>query len=311
MNLTTRYSQIVPIVFLVALLAVLLAACGAPGGAADNETSSARLMTDAMGHEVEVPAHPQRIIAPFLEDPLTALGVQPVAQWGAAGVPQHYLQDRLADIPVLDMQGGLKPEETLSYSPDLIVFMAPTYIANGTYEQFAKIAPAFVLSDNEEDWRGNLQKLGVLLNQEEAARQALEQYDRKMEEAKQQLGSLPSEKTAILMQARDEKNFQLFGPNFYGGITLYQTLGFQKPDVLQGEYEPYSMEALAELQTVDYIFVISGQGRAKPPVDNPLWQSMDAVKAGRVFEADSGHWFNDNIIANGLIVDDILSYVHE
>lgn len=278
-----------------------------PGASADD---SVRTLTDAVGHEVKVPVHPRRVIAPFLEDPLTALGVKPVAQWGAAGVPQQYLQDKLAGVPVLDMNGGLSPEETLSYSPDLIIFVAPSYMANVDYEQFAKIAPTYVLSNDESDWRGNFEKLGKLLNEEEAAKQALEQYDRKMEEAKSKLGDIPADKTAVLMQGDGEKGFKLFGPNFYGGKTLYQTLGFQQPAVLKGDYEMYSTETLADLKDVDYIFVISGKGRGKPPVDNPLWKSLSAVQSGRVFEADSGHWFNDNIVANGVIVDDVLNDVH-
>lgn len=315
-------NRLARILLSLALLTVtaMLAACGggngndadAPASSASAEDNTAmRTITDAMGHEVQVPGNPQRIIAPFLEDPLAALGVKPVAQWGAAGNPQQYLQDRLADVPVLNMQGGLQTEETLSYEPDLIIFMAPTYLPQGNYDQFAKIAPTFVLSENETDWRGNIEKLGVLLNKEEEAKQALEQYDLKISEAKSALGNLPSEKTAILMQGGDEENFLLFGPDFYGGITLYRTLGFRQPEVLKGDYETYSLEALAELQNVDYIFVISGEGRAKPPQNSSLWKSLPAVQAGHVFEADSGHWFNDNLIANGLIVDDVLKYVHE
>ncbi|WP_158602406.1 ABC transporter substrate-binding protein [Cohnella endophytica] len=310
MNSIKRFSQSAIIVLLISLLA----ACGNSGNSNENAASSPsasgeesyRLLTDAMGHEVKVPTHPQKVIAPFIEDPLAALGIKPIAQWGAGGVPQHYLQEKLAGVPVLDMNGGLKPEEALSYAPDLIIFLAPTYLANGNYEQFAKIAPTFVLSDNEADWRGNLEKLGALLNEEEAAKLALEQYDKKLADAKSALGTLPAEKTAVLLQADEEKGFKLFGPNFYGGATLYGALGFKQPALLKGEYETYSIEMLEQLKDVDYIFVLSGQGRGKPPVDNPLWKGLAAVKTGHVFEADSGHWFNANPIANGLIIEDVL-----
>ncbi|BBI30952.1 ABC transporter substrate-binding protein [Cohnella abietis] len=330
MKLITRFTQLALTVVLISFLA----ACGNSNNDAKPTSSAAveepsntaetgaspsasaeeeafRILTDAVGHEVKVPTHPQRVIAAFMEDPLSAMGIKPVAQWGVAGVPQQYLQDKLGDIPVLDMNGGLKPEEVLSYSPDLIIFLAPTYIPNDSYDQFSKIAPTFVLSDNAMDWRGNVQKLGALMNQEDAAKQALEQYDKKLEEAKSQLGSLPAEKTAILIQTGDEKTFKLFGPNFYGGETLYNTLGFKQPALLNGDYESYSMEMLEQLKEVDYIFVLSGKGRGKPPVDNPLWKALPAVKAGNVFEADSGHWFNANVIASKLMIDDVLKNVHE
>jgi len=122
---------------------------------------------------------------------------------------------------------------------------------------------------------------------------------------------LPSTKTAVIMQAQEEQGFALFGKNFYGGATLYDALGFQAPPVLTGEYDKFSVEALEQLKDVDYIFVISGEGRGKPPVDNPLWKGLSAVKAGHVYEADSGHWFNANPIANKLIIADVLKDVHE
>ncbi|ACT01724.1 ABC transporter substrate-binding protein [Paenibacillus sp. JDR-2] len=325
MKKMTRFTQSAIILMLIALLA----ACGSNNnGNAESTTPSAnassassseepaddnavRTLKDAMGHEVKVPAHPKKVLAPFLEDPLTALGLKPAAQWGAAGVPQQYLQDQLNDVPVLNMEGGMKPEEALSYSPDLIIFLAPTYLADGSYEQFAKIAPTYVLSDNEADWRGNLEKLGALLNEEEAVKTALEKFDKKVEDAKAQLGAIPAEKTAVLLQADGEKGFKLFGPNFYGGETLYKTLGFKQPAFVTGDYDTFSIEKLADLKDVDYIFVISGPGRGKPPADNSLWKSLQAVQNNQVFDADSGHWFNANIIANGLIIDDVLKVIHD
>ncbi|MDI4646279.1 ABC transporter substrate-binding protein [Cohnella hashimotonis] len=332
MNRFIRFTQFVSLVVLISVLA----ACGssntnssasqsASGTAAATAEASApatsaaaestdvsayRLLTDAAGHEVKVPAHPQRIIAPFLEDPLSAIGIKPVAQWSAGGVPQQYLQDRLADVPPLKMDNGLKPEEALSYNPDLIIFLSPVYVPEGSYEQFAQVAPTYVLSDNDSDWRGNLEKLGKLLNDEKAAAAALKQYDDKLADAKARLGDLPKDKTAVLLQGVDEKGFKLFGPNFYGGVTLYQALGFKQPAVVNGNYETYSIEKLAELEDVDYIFVLSGPGRAAPPSDNPLWKALKAVKAGQVFEADSGYWFNLNSIASGLIMDDVLKSLH-
>ncbi|WP_042169375.1 ABC transporter substrate-binding protein [Paenibacillus gorillae] len=307
--------------FMALILISMLAACGSP---ANNEAPAAtatdapspvaeeaavRTLTDAAGHEVEVPVHPKRIIAAFMEDPLSAMDIKPVAQWGVAGVPQHYLQDKLAGIPVLKMDNGLQPEEVLSYNPDLIIFLTADYAKDG-YDQFAKIAPTFILSDNASDWRGNLEKLGALLNEEDAAKKALAAYDEKLKKAKEQLGSLIEGKTAVLLQPAGE-NFKLFGPGFYGGAMLYDELGFQKPDVLKGEYDAYSIETLAQLDKVDYIFLLSGEGREKPPEDNPLWKGMPAVKAGHVFAADSGHWFNNNSLANGLMIEDVLKYVHE
>ncbi|MEC0231362.1 ABC transporter substrate-binding protein [Paenibacillus alba] len=268
--------------------------------------ASDRILKDAMGHEVKVPVQPKKIIAPFLEDSMTAIGVKPAAQWSAGGEPQLYLQNVLKDVPVLDMNGGLKPEQALSHNPDLIIILAPTYMKNGSYEEFSKVAPTFVLSTDENDWRGNLTKLGEVLGKTSEAEQALKKYDQQLKESKEKIHAAIGDKTAVLFQSADEKGFKLFGANFYSGKMLYQGLGFKQPKLLKGDYDSYSLEALAQLDDVDYIFVLSGKGRAKAPVDNPLWNQLPAVKQGHVYEVDSGHWFNHNALANKLIMDDVL-----
>ncbi|CAK4858075.1 unnamed protein product [Aphanomyces euteiches] len=268
-----------------------------------------RTVTDVMGHEMKIPTSPQHIIAPFLEDALSALGVKPAAQWAANGVPQAYLQTFLKDVPKLSMEGGLKPEEALANNADLIVFVAPTYIKDGAYDSYAKVAPTFVLTKDESDWKGTLKALGELLGKSEAADKALKDYDEKLASVKEKIHAAVGDKTAVILQAGGEKGFKLFGEKFYSGDLVYSGLGFKAPKLLKGDYESYSLETLAQLEDVDYIFVISGEGREKPPVDNPLWKALPAVKNGQVFEVNSGHWFNANAIANGLIMDDIVKAI--
>lgn len=288
---------------------VAAAETSAASHTAETANAGPRTMTDAQGHEVIIPAQPGRIVAPFLEDPLIALGMKPVAQWSAGGHTQNYLQNELQGVPALNMTGGLKPEEALGYAPDLIILPDASYLKGSAYEDFAKIAPTFVLSANGSEWREAVTRLGEILGKPREAEAALQKHDRKIAAAKERLGVAVGEKTAILLQGNGEKGFKLFGPRFYGGAMLYQELGFKQPKALKGEYESYSLESLAELGDVDYIFVISGPGRAKPPEDNGLWKNLPAVKQGRVFEADSGHWFNRNVLADGFIVDDVLRYV--
>ncbi|UKS28890.1 ABC transporter substrate-binding protein [Paenibacillus sp. HWE-109] len=304
------------------LTTVILAGCGAGNDTKQGGTATAsaqptahataavapkeRILKDAMGHEVKIPAQPKNVIAPFLEDSLTAIGVKPAAQWSAAGEPQQYLQNVLKGVPILDMTGGLKPEQALSHNPDLIILVSPNYMKNGTYEEFSKVAPTYVLSNDENDWRGNLTKLGEVLGKTSEAEQALKKYDQQISESKDKIRAAVGDKSAVLFQSANEKGFKLFGANFYSGKLLYQGIGFKQPKLLKGDYETYSLETLAQLDDVDYIFVLSGKGRAKPPVDNPLWQQLPAVKQGHVYEVDSGHWFNQNAIANKLVIDDVL-----
>ncbi|MGG4144670.1 ABC transporter substrate-binding protein [Paenibacillus algorifonticola] len=282
------------------------AATGAETGgkAASNEE---RTLKDAAGHEVKVPGNPQRVLALFLEDPMMALGTKPVAQWGIGKEPQQYLQSWLQDTPVLDLTNGLTPELALGYDPDLIVFTSESWIKNGTYEDYAKIAPTFILSSDDQSWRDNLIALGDVLNNPSAVQEALSKYDQKLGEAKAQLAADFQGKTAAILLPQGDKSFKLFSGSFYSAGLLYGELGFKQPQIATDEdFGDYSIEKLGEMGDVDYIFVLSGEGRPKTPTDNVLWKSLPAFKAGHIFEVDSGHWFNSNAVANQLIIDDVL-----
>ncbi len=89
MNRNTKHSM----AFIVLLsFTLLLSACSGTssptatdGASQGNNNTSAepasqeRVLKDALGHEVKVPAQPQRVLASYLEDHLVALGVKPVA----------------------------------------------------------------------------------------------------------------------------------------------------------------------------------------------------------------------------------------
>ena len=122
MKTYVRQSKRKQSIFLFVFLLIAIMALSACGGAAPEEGQSEEnpeeapaeetpageesdesfTLTDGMGHEVTVPANPQRIIASYLEDPLVALGFTPVAQWTVGeGSIQHYLQDYLQDVPTI------------------------------------------------------------------------------------------------------------------------------------------------------------------------------------------------------------------
>lgn len=90
------------------LLAGVLSACSP---SSDKETAttansttssnSTHTVTDTLGHKVEIPNAPKRIIGSYLEDYLIALGEKPIAQWTVgSGSIQDYLQDDVNYSPL-------------------------------------------------------------------------------------------------------------------------------------------------------------------------------------------------------------------
>ncbi|ANY67604.1 ABC transporter substrate-binding protein [Paenibacillus sp. BIHB 4019] len=321
-------------VTLIALLALtlLLAACG--GNAATNNTAGSaapsaspeasaeaseapaadKVVTDAMGHEVTIPGNPQRILASYLEDPVVTLGKIPVAQWtvGSNSI-QQYLQGSLKDVPTIAYD--LPVEAVASFSPDLIIIGEESAVQKGLYEQYAKIAPTYVLGNATNiDWRKTLLTIGDLLNNKAGAEQAIADYDQKAADAKAKIQAAVGEKSAAVFWLT-QKNFYMVDEVVSSGAVLYQDLGLKTPNLVtevpvetRGNWNPVSLEKLAELDA-DYIFLLDSDKQAGDTsiIDGPIWQGLPAVKAGNVIELDSSSsWLYKGKIANGQIIDDVL-----
>ncbi|WP_238594647.1 iron-hydroxamate ABC transporter substrate-binding protein [Caenibacillus caldisaponilyticus] len=297
------------------ILALLLAGCGKAGNsnesANDNAANKEKVVKDAMGHKVTIPAHPKRIIAPYLEDPLIVLGEKPVAQWSVANGIQDYLQAHLKNVPKINY--NLPPEEVVSFNPDLIIVSSESLVQKGLYEKYSKIAPTYVLGDKTaSDWRKTLLKLGELLNKSDQAKKALQDYDKKAAEAKEKLHqALGDKKVAILWLT--QKQFYVVDPTRSSGAVLYHDLGLNVPKMVQdlpkdpnATWKPVSLEKLADLDADEIFLVNSDKGQGDTVLNNPVWKNLPAVKAGHVYEmSQKSSWLYSGLIANEQIIDDV------
>lgn len=318
---------------LISLLAVamFLSACGSKGSDTNNTTSNTeqgaasdqktaqpqeKVMTDAMGHQVKIPANPQKVLASYLEDHLTALGVKPVAQWSVANGIQEYLQSDLKGIPTISYD--LPVESVLSLSPDLILIGSETQVQKGLYEQYSKIAPTYVLGDAvNKDWRQALTKIGEILNKSDEAKKVISDYDAKAQEAKAKISGAIGNKTAAILWLT-QKNFYLVDQTVSSGAVLYGDLGIQPPNLVtdipedkRASWNPVTLEKLADLKA-DYIFLVNsdkGQG-ADDTLNSAIWKGIPAVKAGHVFEISKAKsWLYSGAIAGDQIIDDAVKYL--
>lgn len=308
------------------LLTGMLAGCGqaastsdtSQGGtkpsdsAASTEAATTRTFTDAMGHKVEIPANPQRVLAPYLEDHLTALGVKPVAQWSVENGTQDYLSQSLNDVPLIPF--NLPLEQVAALNPDLIIITAESLVEKGLYDQYKAIAPTYVLGDKVNgDWRKALVKVGELLNKKDAAEQALKEYDAKAVESKEKLQKAIGEQSAAVLWLTN-KNLFMVGKSMSSGAVLYKDLGMKAPKLVDevqtihnASWNSVSLEKLGELDA-DHIFLVnSDKGNSSDILNSPVWKSLPAVKAGHVYKMESKKsWLYTGKIANEAIIDDVL-----
>ncbi|WP_151734610.1 ABC transporter substrate-binding protein [Paenibacillus tengchongensis] len=268
------------------------------------------VVTDELGHEVNLEAPPERVFAPYMEDSLVVLGVKPVGQWANNGQGQEYLQDRLAGVPLVDFTSGLpSPEVVMAMEPDLIILHNQFYAENGVYEQYSQIAPTYVFKQAAGDLDHSVTVLGELLGKQEAAVQGLADYRSKAESAKAELAPLMEGKKALIIRFNSRGMFLMGG--VYGGFVLAEELGIAKSELVAAENSlDLSLELLPQIDA-DYLFLAndsmnSGEAFYKELTESALWKSVPAVKAGQVYNVDDRYWLGGGLVAYGKVIDDVL-----
>jgi ABC-type Fe3+-hydroxamate transport system, periplasmic component len=271
-----------------------------------------RTLTDALGHQVTIPANPQRIIASYLEDNLVALGVTPVAQWSVTNGIQEYLQGSLKDVPHISYD--LPFEEVTSFAPDLIIVDSAATVEGDKYDQYSKIAPTYVVGDQvNNDWRKELLAVGEVLGKSAEAQKALDDYEAKAKDAKEKLqASIGTQSAAAVWLVA--KNFYMVSQDLSAGAVLYGDLGMTAPSLVQeisgegeGNWRAVSLEKLATLDA-DHLFLINSDGAASEELKSSVWQNIPAVKNGHVYEfGPETSWLYTGTIANGQIIDNVLN----
>ena len=293
----------------------IITGCGnndsSENSSSDKESNETRTVTDAMGHEVEIPANPKNVLASYLEDNLVALDITPVAQWSVNnGDPQGYLQDSLKDVPTID--STLPFEAVASFKPDLIIMDSASMVEGDKYEQYNKIAPTYVMGTEENgDWRKELQTVGKIFGKEDEAQKVLDDYDAKAAEAKEQIQDAIGDESAAAIWLVGGQLY-IVSENLSSGAVLYGDLGITVPEGVKeisesatANWNPVSLEQLAEMD-VDHLFLInSDEGDGSEILDDPLLANVPAIKNGNVYKYDKNtSWLYTGPIANEQIVDD-------
>lgn len=282
----------------------------------EESNNEERTLEDAMG-EVVIPANIDKVIAPYQEDSLVALGVTPAAQWSIGDTVLDYLQDDLKDVPKISWD--LPLEQAMAADPDLIIFSSPSAIQNGQYEEYKKITATYVFKDEvSSDWRKQLTQMGEILGKQDQAKEALENYETKAEEAKTKVQDAIGEETAAVLWVMGDQIYLLENDRFSAKV-LYNDLGVKQPAFVENlgpagaSWDPLTLEKLPELGA-DHIFLVSKPGEPALEVlaNSSIWNGLDAVKNGQVYEInDPSYWTINGLIASQKAMDDAVNALAE
>lgn len=293
--------------------AIMLVGCGANGTTTENKASDKTVkVTDVRG-EVEIPAEPQRIVdLSGNSDILSILGYKVI---GTANSDAYdytkfpaYLEETLKGAEILgySMQDTMDVEAVMNLNPDLIVIST---VQEKMYDQLNEIAPTVMIKLEALNWKEDVKAFAKVFNKEEAANKWISNYESKAKEAGDKVKKEYGESTTYLSFLASGGQFFIFDGAGFGNV-LYEDMGLAKPEGMPQQSDislpVVTYEGLASIKS-DYIFLIATDEDLAQLESNAIWNSLPAVKEGKVVKLQSSPYFNQGYSSIGreLLIDEI------
>ncbi|TLF50626.1 iron-siderophore ABC transporter substrate-binding protein [Halomonas urmiana] len=302
--------------WLAALLVTLMPAASSVAVTA-NDAHDGRSLAHAFGN-TQIPATPQRVVTLYqgATDSAVALGLTPVGvvdSWLEKPM-YRYLREPLAGIEHVGLETQPNLEKVAWLDPDLIV--ATRFRHERVRPLLEKIAPT-VATGSVFDFEASLALVAEATGREARARALMRYWDARVADFRCQIAAILGvtwpQKAAVVRFKSD--HVRLYSTGFAGSIL--DALGFAQPDAVQDQ--GWGMKLTSEenipVLNADVIFVLMEPDdpaiarNYRHWTSHPLWQRLDAVESGRVFEVDAVNWImGGGILAANAMLDDL--YAH-
>lgn len=282
---------------------VVLAACGkpiategtissttTPVASTDSASTATRTIT-YLDKSYTIPAKAERIVITgsleAMEDSIL-LDIHPVGAISVSGKFPPLFASITDQAESIGEKIDPNFEKILSLKPDVI--LGTTKFDPAILEKLQQIAPTIPYSHVATNWEENLTLLGEISSKQKQAAQEITAYKANLEKAKTTLQSTLKDKQVLLVRMR-EGAVCLYGPDLYFNPVLYSDLGLAIPAEVAAakSQEAISIEQFAQMNP-DVLFIQFSEdenpdatGALEDLQNNPIFQSIQAVKDGNVF----------------------------
>lgn len=276
-------------VLLCLLLLLVMAGCGSQQTASNTSAQMFAKVQDDLGREVTLEKKPERIVvtsASFLE-PLHEVGGDVVGRPDSKTKMPDYAKDKASVGKVYQID----VEKVLACEPDLVI------INKGMNEKLVETLEAsgiktlVVDMKSYEDVKREVALFAQLTGEKEKGEALISSMDKKIQAVKEKI---PQEKrrVAVIHSTNQGLTVQLSG-SIAGSVA--EMLGWENvagdmtPLEKDPDSAPYSLETMVE-KNPELMFVTS-MGKLEEikasmdatMAENPAWQSVEAVRQGKVF----------------------------
>ncbi|WP_449452266.1 ABC transporter substrate-binding protein [Streptococcus suis] len=221
--------------------------------------------------------------------------------------------DKLKDVPQLTTADT---EAIAAQKPDVILVFA----GDDNLETLKEIAPVIEITYGKSDYLKMLTDVGQIFGKEKEAQAWLDQWDKKVAAAKEELKGLIDTSSTFTVMDFFDKNIFLYGNNFgRGGELIYRALGFAAPakvqeDIINKEgWFGVSQEALPEY-VGDYVLVNVNDKTKEAAAslkESDIWKNLPAVKNGHVIEIDYNLFYFSDPMSLDLQIDAFVSEIQK
>ncbi|GGD11901.1 iron-hydroxamate ABC transporter substrate-binding protein [Pontibacillus salipaludis] len=284
---------------LLLMLALVLSACSnSAGGNTEEDTtkkeeaSSETFTYESENGPVEVPKDPERVVVlSSFAGNLMNLDVNMVGvdSWSKNN-PRF--QDELEGVEAVTADNL---EKIIEMDPDLIIGLSTTK----NIDKLKEIAPTVTYTYGKADYLEQHIEIGKLVNKEEQAREWVEDFEKRAQEAGEKIKDKIGEDTTVSVIEKFDKQIYVFGDNWGRGTEiLYQAMDLKMPEkvkemALEPGYYAISPEVLPEYAG-DYVIFSKNSDQDNSFQETKTYQNIPAVKNDQVFEVDAKEfYFND------------------
>lgn len=302
----------------VCITTALLVGCSNAKPSTVKEEAKTVKVTDVKG-EVEIPAKPERIVdLSGNSDILSILGYKVIGTANSDAYDYKkfptYLEDTLKGATILgySMQDTMNVEAIMNLKPDLIVIST---VQEKMYDQLKEIAPTVMIQLKALNWKEDVKAFSKVFNKEQAANTWLQNYEKKAKEAGEKVKAAQGSNTTYLSFLASGGQFYVFDGAGFGSV-LYEDMGLSKPVGMPTQKDislpVVTYEGLAKIKA-DHIFVIATDADLKVLEGNAIWNSLPAVKQGKVTKLPASPYFTQGYSSIGRekLLDEIVEKLNE
>ncbi|HEL1648801.1 TPA: ABC transporter substrate-binding protein [Streptococcus suis] len=293
---------------------VFLTACSTSSSSTDVELSSMPKI-EGITYHGDIPKNPKKVVnfAYSYTGYLLQLGIDVSSYSLDLEKNSPAFGDKLKDVPQLTTADT---EAIAAQKPDVILVFA----GDDNLETLKEIAPVIEITYGKSDYLKMLTDIGQIFGKEKEAQAWLDQWDKKVATAKEELKGLIDTSSTFTVMDFFDKNIFLYGNNFgRGGELIYRALGFAAPakvqeDIINKEgWFGVSQEALPEY-VGDYVLVNVNDKTKEAAAslkESDIWKNLPAVKNGHIIEIDYNLFYFSDPMSLDLQIDAFVSEIQK